>query len=47
MKKLIKKLEKEVADNFSNIRGAICNNCECKPKVPVDEDGLIEGIKFD
>ena len=48
MKKLIKKLEKEVADNFSNnMRGAICNNCECKPKVPVDEDGLIEGISFD
>ena len=48
MKKLIKKLEKEAADNFSNnIRGAICNNCECKPKVPVDEDGLIEGISFD
>ena len=47
MKKLIKKLEKEVADNFSIIRGAICNNCECKPKVPVDEDGLIEGISFD
>ena len=50
MKRLIKKLEKEVADNFSNnMRGAICNNCECKPKVPVpvDEDGLIEGISFD
>lgn len=48
MKKLIKKLEKEVTDNFSNnMRGAICNNCECKPKVPVDEDGLIEGISFD